>query len=434
SDGGLYKTTNVTPQSWIDANNGSPWPTNWSTISGGMNITSFYRLSSSRNSAGRLAAGAQDNATFYYDGTGWKTIFGGDGMDNYLDPINNNFVIGASQYGNFYISDNGGISSNGVNVNVNSENGEWVSPIIADYENPGTLYVGLTNVNKSIDGGYTWEALSPLPSNGIFNNEISSLACAKTNSNILYVTRRIRFEYNSPSSIYKTIDGGNTWTDITLGLPDSLYYTSSIVSSTDENTIYITLAGFEVNQKVYKSSNGGLTWENISFNLPNIPINCIKTIPTSNQLIIATDLGVYIFNELSSTWINVSNGLPNVIVSDIEFNEALDKIYIATFGRGIWENNLSSFIDGLVELENTNASIELFPTLNNGTFTIKLSDEKDIHEKFELEIVNINGQCIYTSLLQGQMLYTQSISIPAGMYFVKLKSSKIKAVKRIIIE
>jgi hypothetical protein len=80
SDGGIYRTDNLTSQTWSAASSGSPWPTTWTDISDGLAITSFYRLSSSRNTTGRMAAGAQDNATFYFDGTGWSTIFGGDGM------------------------------------------------------------------------------------------------------------------------------------------------------------------------------------------------------------------------------------------------------------------------------------------------------------------------------------------------------------------
>ena len=85
-------------------------------------------------------------------------------------------------------------------------------------------------MNKSSDGGYSWNSLTSLPSNGIYDNEVSALAVANSNSNVIYAARRIRFEYNSPSGIYKTSDGGTSWTDITMGLPDSIYYTSIDVS------------------------------------------------------------------------------------------------------------------------------------------------------------------------------------------------------------
>src|ERR1043165_5871281 len=209
-------------------------------------------------------AGAQDNASFYYDGTGWNTIFGGDGMDNYLDPLDDNVVIGSSQYGNFYVSVDGGMSSIFANVNVNSETGEWVSPIAADYNNPGTLYVGYTNVVKSTDGGLSWMSLNPLPPNAIHDNELCALAVSNSNSDVIYAARRIRFEYASPSTIYVTQDGGNNWNDITAGLPDSLFFTGIDVSQTNADIAYVSLAGFSAGNKVYKTTNAGATWQNIS--------------------------------------------------------------------------------------------------------------------------------------------------------------------------
>lgn len=434
SDGGLYKTNTIASQTWSDANNGSPWPTNWTTISNGMNITSFYRLSSSRNATGRLAAGAQDNATFYYDGASWNTIFGGDGMDNYLDPIDDNMVIGASQYGWFYVSADGGFSTTGATVNVNSENGEWVSPIVADYNNYGTLYAGFTNVNKSSDGGYSWNALTSLPSNGIYDNEVSALAVANSNSNVVYAARRIRFEYNSPSGIYKTSDGGTSWTDITPGLPDSIYYTSIDVSQTNANTAYVSMAGFVATEKIYKTINGGNTWQNITYNLPNIPVNCIKTIPGSNQLIIATDLGVYLFDAISSTWTSISAGLPNVIITDIEFNTVLDKIYISTFGRGIWENTLSSITVDIADQKNADPEIELFPSLNKGAFTIHLLQENAENECLDLQVVDITGKLVYRTSLTGKTSYNETLNLPSGMYFARIKGKNTNGVKSFVVQ
>lgn len=433
SDGGLYKTNAITAQPWTSATGGSPWPTSWSTISDGMNITSFYRLSSSKNVTGRISAGAQDNATFYYDGSAWNTIFGGDGMDNYLDPLDNNVVYGSSQYGNFYISMDGGLSTTGATVNVNGEAGEWVSPIVADYNNPGTVYAGFTNVNKTIDNGFSWTALSPLPFNGIYDNETCALAVANSNSNVLYVARRIRFEFGSPSGMYTTIDGGTSWTEITAGLPDTLYFTSIDVSQTNASTAYVTLSGFIAGEKVYKTINGGTTWTNISYNLPNIPINCIKTTPGTNIIMIATDLGVYKLDEATSTWISESAGLPNVIVTDIDFNPALNKIYISTFGRGIWETNLSAMV-GTTDVAGTNIGIELFPSVNDGSFTIQFTNQILSNEILNLEVIDITGKLVYKSVLTGKTSYQQNLGLPSGMYFARINNKNINGVKSFIIK
>lgn len=436
SDGGIYRTANVVMGSWNDANNGVPWPTQWSKISDGMQITSFYRLSSSKNTTGRLMAGAQDNASFYYDGTAWSTIFGGDGMDNYLDPLNDFGIIGSSQYGNFDLSTDGGLSSSFINPNVNAEVAEWTTPLSADYNQPGTLYTGYANVNKSSDGGMTWSSISnftPNP-NVFFDNEISALAVSNSNGNVIYAAKRVRYEYPTAGSVYRTGNGGSTWTDITAGLPDSLYYTSLEVSETDENTAYITMAGFSGGIKVFKTSNGGASWQNISYNLANAPVNCIKYIPGTADVVVATDFGIYVLANNTTTWVNKGQGLPNAIVSDIEFNAALNKVYLCTFGRGIWASDLDAFIS-IRDISKINPGFDLYPTLNNGTFTIRLDETNNYADNaISLDIIDVTGKLVCSSKLSGHNSYQPQLNLSSGMYFAKVRGKNINAVKRFVVE
>jgi photosystem II stability/assembly factor-like uncharacterized protein len=433
NDGGIYRTANMMIGNWTDAYNGVPWPTLWTNISSGMGVTSFYRISSSRNSRGRLLGGAQDNASFYYDGFSWSTILGGDGMDNYLDPADDNLLIGSSQFGNFMLSTDGGASSFGITPNINSEPAEWTTPFVADYNQPGTFYAGFSNVYKSDDGGFLWSQISSFPSSGIYNNEISALAVAPANSNVIYACKRVRYEYSIPGSVYRTSDGGSTWTNVTAGLPDSLYYTSADVSPGSSNTAYITMAGFSAGNKVFRTSDGGGTWQNISYNLPNIPVNCVKTLPGTGDILIGTDIGVYVLQSGSSVWTLKSQGLPNVIISDIEVNPALNKIYVSTFGRGIWGMDLDQFVSAK-QLAALPLQIELFPTVSDGSFSIRISGEQPSRQAFDLEIIDITGKLAFTAKLQGANLYDQHLSLPPGAYFAKLRGGDFYGVRRFIIQ
>jgi len=433
NDGGLYRTSNLITQTWSQAISGNYWPTVWTNISNQMAVTSFYRLSSSRNSTGRIVAGAQDNGTFYYDGAQWFTIFGGDGMDNYLDPQDDYYVLGSSQYGNFYNTFDGGYSWFSTNANVNSENSEWTTPVVADYNLPGTLFVGCTNVNKSTDNGNSWYPLSALPWNGIYNNEVSALAIANTNSNYIYAAKRIRYEYSSPSTMSVSTTGGSSWSNITSGLPDSLYITSIDVSQTNANTAYVTLAGFSAGVKVFRTINTGLSWQNISYNLPNIPINCVKTVPGTTTVMLATDLGIYVLDNSGTSWINQSVGLPNVIVSDIEFNTVLNKIYISTFGRGIWSTDLNTFVNAPSE-KKSEIGIQLFPSPNNGSFTITFESLNSSHEIYNLEIIDITGRIVYKTELAGKSSYNQKLNLLPGLYYAIIKGKVEQGVKSFIVE
>jgi len=422
--GGAYKTSTIVPSSLSTSN----WPTTWTKLNSGMQVTSFYRLSSSKNAAGRLVAGAQDNATFYYKSGAWSTIFGGDGMDCYLDPLNNNNVIGSSQYGYFDVSTNDGVSSSGPNTNPLGESSEWTTPIIADYNNPGRLFIGNENVVRSTNNGNSWISLTALPTSS--NTEISALAVANTNSNVLYVARRVRYEYGIPGCLYKTTNGGTSWTNVTPGLPDSLYYTSVEINSTNANEVYITMAGFSNGRKVYRTTNAGASWTNISYNLPNIPVNCIKQIPGTNNLIVATDIGVYTLAGSATTWVNNSFGLPNVILSDIEFNPALNKAYLSTFGRGIWETPLNI----LTGISNGNPeanmfSFTIYPSVNNGDFTISTETNS---EKI-IEILDVMGKQIYFQKTSEEKIHL-NLKLASGAYYTKVVCGEKAGVKKIIVQ
>jgi len=432
-DGGIYKSNNITIHNWSGG-----WPTIWQNLSNGMQITSFYRISSSKNAVGRIAAGAQDNATFYFNGSNWSTIFGGDGMDNYLDPFDNQRIIGSSQFGNFYLSNNGGLSGNFLNTNFNWESSEWVAPIVADYKNPGVLYIGNENVTKSSDGGFSWIPLATILSNTttMENTEISALAVSPANSNVIYAARRVRHENNLRGIVFTSNNGGQLFTNITNNLPDTLFYTGIETPPNNAQEVVVSMAGFAAGHKVYKSLNAGGSWTNITYNLPNVPVNCIKYIENSGQLIVATDLGLYYLNVGSAVWINYSLGLPNVITTDIEINEVLNKVYVSTFGRGIWETNLSMIIAqqpglGLSdEVKRSQLNFSVFPSINNGAFSVQLENENLMGE---LSVIDVLGRLKYKQLL-SQLTSEISLPLKPGAYYIKLEKDNMVAVKKIIVE
>jgi hypothetical protein len=189
------------------------------------------------------------------------------------------------------------------------------------------------------------------------------------------------------------------------------------------------MAGFSAGNKVYKTGNGGISWQNISYNLPNLPVNCIKQIPGTNNLIVATDIGVYVLMGGTTTWVNNSAGLPNVIVSDIEFNPALNKAYVSTFGRGIWETSLS--ILSSVNENEAGAVIDfkLFPTVNNGSFNLEI----DQADNALLEIIDVMGRVVHSE----KMNYNSkqfNLKLASGAYYARINSGKRLGVKKFVVE
>ncbi|MFN5459227.1 MAG: T9SS type A sorting domain-containing protein [Bacteroidota bacterium] len=432
-DGGLWRTNSIISQSWNAANGGNPWPTQWTSLNDGIQTTSFYRLSSSKRTSGELIAGAQDNASFYFDGTNWSTVNGGDGMDNLMDTSVAGTFICSSQYGSFASTTDGGVNFNYINPNVNSENGEWTTPIVADYNNYGKLLSGFGNVTLSIDNGLTWSAISNFPMDPFYQNEISALAISNSNTNVIYAARRVRYEYSIPGSLWKTSDGGQTWSDVTVGLPDSLYFTAVEINRSNENEVYITMAGFSSGNKVFKTTDGGITWMNISYNLPNIPINCIKNVPGTNSIILGTDIGVWKLEAGANNWTSYSIGLPNVIVSDIEFNTSLNKIYVSTFGRGIWATDLDIFVTAKQDPKGI-VKLKLYPSINNGEFTIELENFSNELKNIEIEVIDLKGKVKSIKQFESKNKIEIKENLSPGLYFARIRSGELFEVKKFIVQ
>ncbi|WP_338732070.1 T9SS type A sorting domain-containing protein [Mangrovimonas cancribranchiae] len=114
--------------------------------------------------------------------------------------------------------------------------------------------------------------------------------------------------------LWKSIDGGVTWTTTTDNLPQ-IGVSGIAIDYNDSNTIYIATgdddAGDSYSVGVLKSTDGGLTWNTTGLNTSNSPssMNDIYIHPSnSNILWVATNSGVYKSLDAGTTWTNTLSG------------------------------------------------------------------------------------------------------------------------------
>lgn len=315
TDGGVSKTSN----------NGQ----NWTEINGNMNIAQIYKMGLSSNISNRLITGHQDNGSNLLNGSNWSQIYGGDGMDCFIDWNNNNTLVASTQNGGFTRSINGGANWSAI-VSGLSGTPAWVAPIVQDPISSNTYYCGYKNVFKSTNQGNTWTIISN------FNSTLDEIKVSPLNPNIIFAT--------SSNAIWKTSNGGSSWSNIApVNIIGNNQITDLTMDNLNPNNIYITLSGYSAGIKVLASYNGGSTWTNYSQGIPNIPINCIVYVKNSPQgLYLGTDVGVYYREANMSNWISYFTGLPNIIVQDLEIYYPTGKLRAATYARGVWETSLYS--------------------------------------------------------------------------------------------
>ena len=322
SDGGVYrKASTLVP---------------WSDISSGLAITEFYRFSGTPQNANLYVGGAQDNGCNKIEGPipdlQMEHIFGADGMETAIDPTNVNTVFIASQGGGMRRSTNGGNTFSYIKPS-NLGGGAWVTPYVLDPNNSNRILAGFTDVGISPSQGVPTSSWVNLSNGAIGGSRCVALAFAPSNSNVIYVVKSF--------AIYKSVNGGTTWSNITAGLPGGAY-SYVAVSPTDPNRVYITRSGWIANSKVFMSTNGGTTWTNYSgTGLPNVPANCIVyEAGSDNGVYVGTDAGVYYRDDNQTDWVDFSNGLPYCRVMEMEINPLANRLRAATFGRSIWESDL----------------------------------------------------------------------------------------------
>jgi hypothetical protein len=298
----------------------------WTEISGTINISQIYRIGMSSLAANRWITGHQDNGTSIWNGIAYQATLGGDGMDCFFDRTNNSNVFGEYQNGGMQRSTNGGNSWSGAASGMTGT-APWLTIWKQDPVTATRLYCGWDNLFVSNNLAVSWSSLTALPATG----GIREFAIASSNNQIIYVLKS--------AGIYKSINGGSTWTTITGIVPVSSANPEYIcVDPTDANNAWVVLSGYSSGNKVYVTYNGGTSWTNYSSNLPNIPANCIVYQPGTNDVVyVGMDVGVYYRSASSSTWTLYNASLPNVPISELEISPASPNLlHAATYGRGVW--------------------------------------------------------------------------------------------------
>ena len=370
NDGGLYKTTNG--------------GTSWTDLTNTMQISQIYRIGVNQDYTGNVICGLQDNGTKEKIGSSWSERTGGDGMECIIDYTNGNIMYSASQQGVIYKTIDGSTFTTIVEVPTDSngnptgtgvnEPGPWVTPYIMHPTINTTLLVGKSQVYKTINGGSGWFQLGTIT--GAVGN-IIALAYAPSNTQVIYAATR--------TQIFKTSNGGASWSilnGLALATAPITYIT---VHPTNSNLLYTTQGGYGVGDKVWiaNSTNATTTWQNISGTLPNIPINCITYQKnTGDAIYIGTDVGVFYRNNTMTDWITYQTGLPNVVVTELEIAYNDNKIWAATFGRGLWSSNLYTSLpttllnfDAKISNKDVNLTWETTNEVNTNNYEVQKSTD-----------------------------------------------------------
>ena len=248
-------------------------------------------------------------------GETWTSI----GLENTLHiarviihPNNSNIVyvaaLGnlwkASNERGVYKSSNGGRSWKKI-LYIDDETG--AIDLAIDKNDPNTLYAATyqrmrkawgfngggpgSDIYKTVDGGSSWDQLSSgLPPG---DKGRIGLATSKTRSNIIYAT----VEHADSSGFYRSGNGGRTWKKMNKLNPRPMYYSHIFVDPNNDDIVYLLATNF------YRTENQGKTF----YEMPTRP---------------TYDVGVH--SDHHSLWIDSNNSKHFYLAGDAGLHETWD--------------------------------------------------------------------------------------------------------------
>ena len=254
-------------------------------------------------------------------------------------------------------------NDNGQNwTSIGLENSGSIGRIVVNPNNPDIVYVaamgplfsdgGQCGIFKSVDGGQNWEqSLFISDSTGAIDIVINP-----QNPDIIYaamwerVRRPGRRSYGGPTSgIYKSLDGGQNWSELTNGLPSLSSEKGRIgidIAASDPSIVYAVYAdSIGYLQGIYKTLNGGDNWNDITNGIDSDAFASygwwfgrIKVSPTNPATAYLIGFYLYRTNTGGSMWQNVSSWDVHVDQHAVAFHPQNDDVVYVGNDGGLYKS------------------------------------------------------------------------------------------------
>ena len=402
---------------------------------GGLNVSQYYDVVTSPINPKLVFAGAQDQGwqrayvegdfpsdfyqplsgdyghlTFTGNGAHFWTVYPGGSISFYTSPETQNYPVA------------------GYEINSKRES-VWIPPIIAGFDKSqdvvyaaGGSISNLSEESHIIQLSYSSETnditAEELPFDfSISGGEIASMAISPFDPNIWFVA-------TTNGKFYKSTDGAQTFQLKQNMVSDAHYlYGSCILAlKTDPNIVFLSGNGYGNLKPVYMSTNGGESFVPMSTGLP--PTTAFKLVANDDESLVfaATETGPFVYVANQSRWFSlIGESTPNQTYWSVEFVSDLQTARFGTYGRGIWDFQLSN--ESATVDNSANFHIDVYPNPTTDFFSINTEQEVS-----SVTLYDLSGNKKMSDANPGKKQMNVKDLLP-GIYLVEMT---ITSGKRII--
>jgi len=263
----------------------------------------------------------------------WTQVISGAGpiWSIAVNPTNTDIIYVASQTAGIWKTTNGGTNMTINNTGITSL---VMNYIVISPSSPNTLYCGGgsttvgTGMYKTTDGAANWTAINSGITQSL--NTVQSISIHPTDPNTCLIAVWDGGTSNATDGVYKTTNGGTSWAPSNTGMGANKNILSIARNPLNPNTVYCGSSFMQPTPGVgptfvYKSYDGGNTWTSMSSGLPTgtTDINPVRYIDVSrNDTSVAilgmfyntalANQGVYLTTNGGTSWVMRNSGIPSV--------------------------------------------------------------------------------------------------------------------------
>ena len=224
----------------------------------------------------------------------------------------------------------------------------WCNDLVRSAQAPQTMFAAFygRGIYKSIDNGQSWTQLAGgLPS---FGFQRINLAIADSNADVVYAS--FIAPSGSLAGMYKTVNGGTSWSLLSstpnYACSQGWYDNGMVVSPIDANTVYAGGVFWSCSGGIAKTTNGGTTWTYVTVGSDFTQVHPDQhyfVFGPDGALWVACDGGAWKTITGGSTWVNLNNGLNTALLYTVGIHPSDSSFLVA----GTQDNGTVQFQGGL---------------------------------------------------------------------------------------
>lgn len=250
------------------------------------------------------------------------------------------------------------------------------------------------------------------------SGSISALAISPMDENLI-------FTGTEGGSFFYSIDGGATWDKSFRTLPGGhFFYGAAILpSKVDPNIVYYGGSGYS-NSGVLKSSDGGRTFNNIGITLPQTLIFDLDMNEDGSLIFAATETGPYVYVEADNRWYDItSQNTPRQAYWSVEYLDGENIVRFGTYGRGVWDLNLDQQDVAINDIPELKGAFTVYPNPSTGIFNINVQLDEPL-DNGVYSIFNSLGQKVSSGEVgrsSQEFIQVNLTDYPRGNYILQIR-------------